>query len=193
MRISRTRSDSKPASAVASFLKVPSISPAPASSTMDKATCNNTSALPRLKRECPPTTPRAFVLMAACGSTRVPRSAGAIPNNNPVNSATTMVKERTRASTVRSRNARVPNDGKNPNRTPHPHFANSAPNAAPANERRRLSVRNWRIKRARSAPRAMRIAISRCRDAARARSRFATLAQAIKSTNPTTPISTSSA
>ena len=64
------------------------------------------------------------------------------------------------------------------------------PNAAPANPSNPLSASNWRINRGRSAPRDMRIAISRCRTAALASSRFATFAQAISSTKPTAPANT---
>ena len=50
-----------------------------------------------------------------------------------------------------------------------------------------LSVSNWRIRSPRLAPRAVRMAISRWRPAARASSRLATLAQAIRRTKPTAP------
>ena len=59
-------------------------------------------------------------------------------------------------------------------------------------ESRMLSIRSCRTIRARPAPIARRTAISRCRDAARASSRLATLAQAISSTSPTAAISTKS-
>ncbi len=49
---------------------------------------------------------------------------------------------------------------------------------------------NWRTSRARPAPTASRTAISCRRAVARASSRLATLAHAISSTSPTTPIST---
>ena len=49
---------------------------------------------------------------------------------------------------------------------------------------------NWRSSRPRPAPSAVRIANSRCRVSARASSRFARLAQAISSTNPTAACST---
>ena len=52
---------------------------------------------------------------------------------------------------------------------------------------------SWRTIRRRVAPSAPRIAISRCRAAPRASSRFATFAQAMSSTNATAPASTSSA
>ena len=66
------------------------------------------------------------------------------------------------------------------------------PAAAPISAINRLSVRSCRAMRARLAPSAMRTAISWRRVAARIKSRFATLAQAISSTNATAPTRTSS-
>ena len=63
----------------------------------------------------------------------------------------------------------------------------------PASETRMLSVSSCLSRRSRVAPRAVRTAISFERAAARASSRLATLAQAMRSTNPTAPRSTSSA
>ena len=74
-----------------------------------------------------------------------------------------------------------------------PHDAISRPMAPPAIASMALSVSSCRMRRRRPAPSAARIAISDCRDAARASIRFATLAQAISSTRPTAPSSTSSA
>ena len=56
-----------------------------------------------------------------------------------------------------------------------------------------LSVSNWRTRRARPAPSAVRIAISFCRAADLANSKLATFAQAISRTNATAPSNTSSA
>ena len=55
------------------------------------------------------------------------------------------------------------------------------------------SVRNWKIKRPRPAPKAVRITISCCREDKRARSNPATLAQASRSTKATAPCSVSRA
>ncbi len=57
--------------------------------------------------------------------------------------------------------------------------------------RRTLSVRSWRSSRPWPAPRAVRTANSASRAATRARSRFATLTQAMSRTRPTAPRSTS--
>ena len=56
--------------------------------------------------------------------------------------------------------------------------------APPARERTRLSAINWRTSKNRLAPTARRIAISFCLPTARARSRLATLAQAMSSKQP---------
>ena len=68
----------------------------------------------------------------------------------------------------------------------------SRPSAPPASDSRTLSVSSWRTMRPRAAPSAARIAISRWRPVARTSSRLATFAQAISSTKPTAPSSTSS-
>jgi hypothetical protein len=71
--------------------------------------------------------------------------------------------------------------------------ARKTPRAPPSPESRALSASSWDTSRRRPAPIATRTAISFWRDAARARSRFVTLAQAISSTSPTAAHSTTSA
>jgi hypothetical protein len=73
-----------------------------------------------------------------------------------------------------------------------PSHASATPKIPPKKESSRLSVRNWRKMRPRPAPRAARIATSVWRDAARANSSAATLAQAINNTNPTAACSSNS-
>ena len=70
--------------------------------------------------------------------------------------------------------------------------ASASPAAPPASDSVRLSTSNCEIIRDRLAPKARRTAISFCRAVARAIRRFATLAQAISRTSPTTAVSTSS-
>jgi hypothetical protein len=65
------------------------------------------------------------------------------------------------------------------------------PTAPPASDSTMLSVSNWRTMRLRLAPMAARTANSLRRVVERASSRLATFAQAISSTNPTAPNSTS--
>jgi hypothetical protein len=62
----------------------------------------------------------------------------------------------------------------------------SVPRVPPTTAKSTLSVRSWRRMRARPAPIAVRTAISRWRPSARARSRFAMLAQAMRRTKPAT-------
>ena len=71
-------------------------------------------------------------------------------------------------------------------------IASKIPPAPPRRESNRLSVITWRTRRAPDAPSAARTAISRWRVLARARRRFATLAQAISSTRLTAPSNSSS-
>ena len=73
-----------------------------------------------------------------------------------------------------------------------PQRASSKPIAAAPRDSRTLSVNNWRTMRPRSAPSAVRMANSRLRAVERASSKLATLAQAMISTNPTAPTSSSS-
>ncbi len=70
-----------------------------------------------------------------------------------------------------------------------PRNARATPTTAPRSESRTLSVRSWRSRRLRVAPIASLTAISLCRLAARASSRLATFAQAIRSTSATAPSS----
>ena len=70
--------------------------------------------------------------------------------------------------------------------------ASGRPASAPSTHSARLSTSSWRTRWRRPAPIASRTAISFCRDQARASSRLATLAQAISTTRPTMPASTSS-
>ena len=114
------------------------------------------------------------------------RSAGATPNSTPVNSEVTSVK----ASTVKSFLTWAVEGMLSPlsvTSNSDPQTASSAPRAPPQSASNKLSVIIWRTMRKRPAPSALRKAISFCRDAACAISRFATFAQAIKSTNPTAP------
>ena len=73
--------------------------PAATMSTSDSATCRTTSTLPRPSRPSP-TTPRPCALSASFGCTRVPRSAGAMPNSRAVATATAAVKPSTRQSSA---------------------------------------------------------------------------------------------
>ena len=62
--------------------------------------------------------------------------------------------------------------------------ANATPSAEPISASNRLSTRSWRTNRQREAPMASRTATSRSRTLARANSRLARFAQAIRSTRP---------
>ena len=72
-----------------------------------------------------------------------------------------------------------------------PAIARHTPATPPSSATRKLSVRIWRTIRPRLAPMAMRSAISLARTAPRIRNRFATFAQATRSTKIAAPSSTS--
>jgi hypothetical protein len=68
--------------------------------------------------------------------------------------------------------------------------ARARPSRPPKRESRRVSMRLWRMMRARLEPRARRVAISRWRVAARARRKLARLAQAMSRTRAVTTMRT---
>jgi len=111
------------------------------------------------------------------------------PKTAPVNNDSKSVKPNTRASTPISL-ARGMVLGINFSSIAVPQTATSNPAPPPTTLSSVLSVSNWRSNRPRPAPNAPRMAISFWRLAARARSKLATLAQAINNTNATAPSST---
>ena len=119
---------------------------------------------------------------------RLLRSAGARPNSNPLNSAAAVVKSSTRASGATLNETGFSCKRMNARITRVPPWAKHKPNTPPSTASNPLSVITWRMSRSRPAPKALRIENSRCRAAARASRRLATLAQAIASTTPTTAV-----
>ena len=177
-----TSAGSKPASTVEIRRNVPSSSPAPMMSVSEIASWATTSAFPAVSRPWPSTIPRALALSAALGATRAARHAGASPNASPVNTAIATLNHSTVASSRRSRKIGRPAGDRYVTSSLSPHRAITSPRAAPNVDSNKLSVTSCRITRPRAAPSATRIAISRRRTAARASNKFATFAQAIKST-----------
>ena len=112
--------------------------------------------------------------------------AGTKPNVTPVKIETTRVNVRTRQSSPTCSARGMFCFPSATNRSDH-HTARNNPSNPPVNESTTLSVNNCRTTRMRLAPSAARMAISLCRDIARASSRLATFAHAIKSTQPTAP------
>ena len=88
--------------------------------------------------------------------------------------------------------ARVVKRAVNATSRSRPAAASAKPRAPPKSASSVLSVSSWRTSRPRPAPSAARIASSRLRRSMRDSIRLATLAQAISSTQPTAPSSTSS-
>ncbi len=112
--------------------------------------------------------------------------AGATPKKNAVRSVAPVVKSSTDESmwtpSARGRRASSPEGS-----SWTPHMATSMPRSPPHDASTRLSTANCRARRARPAPSATRIDISRCRTVVRASMRFATLAHAISRSRPTAP------
>ena len=178
----RIGSRSKPRFRLASDENVRTNRPAATMSTSDSATCRTTSTLPRPSRPSP-TTPRPCALSASFGCTRVPRSAGAIPNSTAVATATPAVNPSTRQSSERSRNTVLVDVDSCRTSRRLPHCAKTSPSSAPTPDSSRLSVSSCRAIRIRDAPSATRTLSSWRRAVARASSRFAMLAQAMSSTS----------
>ena len=132
--------------------------------------------------------PSEAYLRAGASSKRVARSAGAVPKRIAVSNESATVKARTCASGRRS--SAIGADPRETSRTRDllPHWERRRPRLPPSADKSTDSVSNCRTKRPRPAPIASRTAISRCRADARASKRFATLAQAIIRTSPTTDI-----
>ena len=182
----------KPGSTPASFAKLLISNPPPVSSASASATSATTS--PRRTR-CPlrsaaPVRPPSLSVL--CKFARHDCNAGTIPNASPVTTAMPSVNATTVPS-IASSFTRGRFVGLKATSARTVHHASSSPIAPPTSDNNRLSVSNCRMRSHGRAPSAVRIATSFCRAAARASSRFATLAQAIRRTKPTAPRSTNSA
>ena len=165
-------------------------SPAATSSISASATSVVTSTLRTCRSPaCEPPRPMPC-LSASPASPCVMRHAGATPATMPVAIAIAHVNARTRPSSATSpaRGSDVPNES---TMSPVVQLAARNPTAPPASASTVLSTRSCWMIRPRPAPTAARIASSRARPSTRAKSRFARFAQAISSTHPTAPSSTS--
>ena len=181
---------SKPGSVLRSLMKLFTSRPAPISRTSESATSETTSRLCIRLRPRPSVAPRPPSLSDSFMSIRALWMAGASPKRTPVKSVAPSVKPSTGRSRLVSPK-RGTSCGMRDESRATPQSAKSRPSRPPTHASSVLSVSNWRMMRARLAPSATRTAISRPRPAARASNRFATLAHAIKSTNPTAPSRTS--
>ncbi len=176
--------------------KLRTSSPAPMTSIRESASSETTSRLRRrCRRRCRPPSlcplrPPAF--SEVLRSTLTARQTGARPNKMPVASEMANVNAATVALiSISSRRGMLP--GFMARTTERLNSAMARPAAPPRIASRILSVSNCRTIRCQPAPRAVRMATSFSRPAARVSSRLATLAQAISSTSVTEPTSTSSA
>ena len=163
--------------------------PAPMSSTTDRATCTTTSERLATRRDRPPVD-RPPSLRAAATRTRAACHIGARLNSTPVPSVNAADNASTRGLKSASSGTGshdVPSRYGIPLRSQNP---SSKPTAPPRLASTSPSVSIWRAMRNEPAPRASRRLTSRCRDTARASSRFARFAQAMSSTRPTNAVST---
>ena len=113
---------------------------------------------------------------------------GTSPSSTPVNSEIPTANAMTRKSTGSSSRTGTPIGGWKRCSSWVIHAVIRSPSPPPMKVTSALSVTNWRISRPRVAPSASRMAISRRRAAARASRSPARLAQATRSTSPTTTI-----
>ena len=156
----------------------------------ENATCETTST-PRARRWPKPPPAREFSSFITSAISGRAVSAGSAPNSMPVSTETTSVKPSTVASMPTSL-ARVVKRAVKATSRSRPAAASPRPITPPMIASSVLSVSSWRTSRPRPAPSAARIASSRLRRSMRESIRFATLAQAISSTQPTAPSSTRS-
>ena len=118
------------------------------------------------------------------------RSAGSNPNTTPVSSVIASVNDKMRRSGVGATSNGAPSTGSSASSPRVRPIDSTTPTAPPANDSTRLSASSCRISCRRDAPIDSRTAISRWRMNARAMSRLATFAQAIRRTRPTMHIRT---
>ena len=187
----KTWSGVKPGSISRKRAKLRSIRPVPIRSTNARATSDTTKALRRRLRRRP-SAPRSPSLRDSVRWILEAWNAGANPKINPVATEAMTVKINTDSSMRMSPALGKLSGTINLSRL-IPQVATRTPSAPPAKASARLSVTSWRMRRRRVAPKAERIATSRCREVARASKRFATLAQPISSTKATAPKRTSRA
>ncbi len=164
--------------------------PAPASSTSVSTTSATINAPVQRLARMPPVPlrpPPSFI--TSLTSVLETWSAGARPKTNAVATHTPARNTITMGSTVNFIQYGLPWSVSTESKIRMPASARPIPSAPLIIDSRTLSTSNWRTIRQRLAPSDTRTAISRVRCADRASSRFATLAQAIRRTNPTAPIS----
>ena len=140
-----------------------------------------------MRPPCPagPITPRVCAFKLSASGTRVPRIAGSSPNARAVAIDVANVTLTTRQSGLTSMPVTAPPRMRNVSSAVLPQYASASPSTPPTEANSRLSVSSWRISRPRPAPMDRRIAISRPRLIARARSRLAMFAHAMASSSPT--------
>src|SRR6266699_2363126 len=174
----------KPRATFCSARKLLMNKPAPASSIRDKAISPTTSA-PRMRSAMPPPDARDVPCFSEWfKSIRKTWRAGARPNSRLASRETPKANASTRPSIPVSA-SRGTSAGASATSARAPQMARSTPTAPASRAITMLSVISWRTQRLRVAPTAARMAISRVRATAFARSIFARFAQAISNTRLT--------
>ena len=138
-------------------------------------------------RPPPPVVVRLSEAMTAADENSVAFHAGITPKSSPTTSAVPAQKATTRMSKVSVTVAGSSPCGMSEGAALRIAAPTAIPRAPPSSDSTRLSVSSCRMMRRLPAPSADRTASSRTRTVARASSRLATLAQQMRSTNPTTP------
>jgi len=162
--------------------------PAPTSRTSESPTSAITSA--ERVRPWFAVLPRSPSLRNSLGFDRDDCKAGIRPKITPQRMEARKLKANTSRLIPICVNSRI-SGGLNANNDGTVTIASKRPSTPPNSASRTLSVSNWRSKRRRLAPSVVRIEISLARAVARARRRFATFAQPIRSTTTTAASKTS--
>src|SRR5262245_9203222 len=160
--------------------------PAPIKSSSESATSATTKMLLGLRRRKRSLALRPPSFMASARFAFEYRMAGKRPNITPVRSDTPTENHKT-ALSASTRTAWKTLVGSSATSAEVPQSARRQPRPPPIKASITLSVRSCRIKRKRFAPTARRTENSLRREVVRERERFATLAHAMSSTNPTPP------
>ena len=183
MFVVRIASGLKPGFTACRFVKLRIVSVAPIPSSSASATSITTSPARKRPRAALSPVPRPPSLRSSTRSIREAAKAGAMPKSKVVTIAAATVKPSTGAFIATFfRNGSEISVAARARTEPQARSSPIPDATAPISV---LSVSSWRTMRPRSAPKALRMATSRCRVPARASNRLATLAHAINSTSAT--------
>ena len=161
------------------------MTPAPVNSTRESANSTITSAFRSRPRRKPPLTPLPESFSGSTILRRASCSAGASPKSSAVKTVRPRLNANTGRSNPISASFGIAPSGMKVTSALMPAYAKPQPTTVPPSPSSTLSTSSCRTTRHRLAPSAARIAISRSRAVDRAKSMFATLAQAISKSSAT--------